>query len=119
MARYLLDPSCIIKTLWPLVMEIGRTYDHPYLNPMNTFEVQMEMSNGDKPLANARQEGGKHYSDGVSIQTWDFIIDHKLNYLEGNVIKYVDRHRKKNKKEDLLKARHYLDKLIESEYGMD
>ncbi|MFT8709475.1 MAG: DUF3310 domain-containing protein [Sporolactobacillus sp.] len=53
-----------------------------------------------------------YYTDG-GIETWDFIIDKELNFLEGNVVKYVVRWRKKNGVEDLKKARVYLDKLIE------
>jgi len=42
----------------------------------------------------------------------DFITKRKLNFYEGNVIKYIDRHRRKNGKEDLLKAREYINQLI-------
>lgn len=55
-----------------------------------------------------------HYTDG-KIEVWDFIIDKKLDYLLGNVVKYVSRAGKKNKEktlEDLQKARAYLDKKI-------
>jgi hypothetical protein len=63
--------------------------------------------------ANDRQINGTHYQG--SVQTWDYILAHDLGFLEGNVIKYVTRFRKKNGIQDLEKARHYLDKLIESE----
>lgn len=49
------------------------------------------------------------------IQPWDFIISNNLGFLEGNVIKYVTRWKLKDGMNDLLKARHYLDKLIEVE----
>ena len=62
--------------------------------------------------ANARQVGGAHYKD-KAIQPWDFIASNKLGYLEGNIIKYVSRWQDKGGIEDLRKARHYLDKLIE------
>lgn len=52
-----------------------------------------------------------HYTQG-KIECWDYIIDKDMNYLEGNIIKYVTRYKDKNGKEDLLKAREYLDKLI-------
>jgi hypothetical protein len=64
--------------------------------------------------ANDRQINGDHYQ--ASIQTWDYIVAHDLSFLEGNVIKYVTRFRKKNGLQDLEKARHYLDKLIEVEH---
>ena len=63
--------------------------------------------------ANDRQCGGSHYSK--SIQVWDFITANEIPYLEGNVIKYVSRWRDKGGVEDLRKAKHYLEKLIELE----
>ena len=55
-----------------------------------------------------------HYTQG-KIEVWDFIADQDLGFLAGNVIKYVCRYRHKgNPKQDLLKARAYLDKLIGS-----
>ena len=62
--------------------------------------------------ANARQEGGTHYKQ-LSIQPWDYIVSNNLGYLEGNVVKYVTRWQTKNGVQDLLKAKHYLDKLLE------
>lgn len=53
----------------------------------------------------------KHYTHG-KIEVWDFIIDQNMNYLEGNVCKYLCRYKAKNGLQDLLKARAYLDKLI-------
>lgn len=63
--------------------------------------------------ANKTQIAGQHYR--ASIQTWDYILAHDLGFLEGNVIKYVTRYKKKDGLQDLLKAKHYLDKLIEVE----
>jgi hypothetical protein len=62
--------------------------------------------------ANDRQEGGEHYKK-QKIQTWDYIAANGLGYFEGNIIKYVSRWKEKGGLEDLKKARHYLDKLIE------
>ena len=55
--------------------------------------------------------GGGHYD--LPIQPVDYIKANKLGFLEGNVIKYTTRYKKKNGLEDLLKARYYLDRLIE------
>lgn len=65
------------------------------------------------------QIGGDHYRT-KSIQPWDVMedwmsLDGFAGFLQGNVIKYLCRYRDKNGVEDLLKARHYLDKLIEVE----
>jgi hypothetical protein len=58
------------------------------------------------------QIGGNHYSS-MAIQPAEFIIENQLGFCEGNVIKYVTRYQAKNGVEDLRKARHYLDMLIE------
>jgi hypothetical protein len=62
--------------------------------------------------ANTTQVGGSHYKD-KGIQPWDYIAANDLGYFEGNIIKYVSRWKDKGGVEDLKKARHYLDKLIE------
>ncbi|HGM6816629.1 TPA: DUF3310 domain-containing protein [Pseudomonas aeruginosa] len=60
------------------------------------------------------QEGGAHYKD-QPIQPVQYIHANGIGYLEGNVIKYVSRWRKKNGIEDLKKAKHYIELLIELE----
>ena len=62
--------------------------------------------------ANERQHGGDHYQK-QTIQPWDYVAANGLGFFEGNVVKYVTRWRGKGGVEDLKKARHYLDKLIE------
>lgn len=62
--------------------------------------------------ANEEQVGGRHYIE-KKIQPWDFIVSNNLGFLEGNIIKYVVRYKEKGGVEDLVKASHYLDKLIE------
>ena len=61
-----------------------------------------------------KQIGGSHYSK-LKIQPVDYIIANELDYLQGNVIKYVTRFRDKNGVEDLKKAIHYIEMLIERE----
>lgn len=58
------------------------------------------------------QEGGTYYKD-MKIQPAEFIHANDIGYFEGNVIKYVSRWRNKNGIEDLKKAKHYIDLLIE------
>ena len=70
----------------------------------------------DEGNALEEQVGGNHYKD-MPIQPIEFITKNGLGFCEGNVIKYVCRYKHKNGKEDLLKARHYIDLLIELEYG--
>ena len=70
----------------------------------------------EKQVANKEQYGGSHYKT-LAIQPWDYIIQNNLGFLEGNVIKYVTRWKDKEGVQDLQKARHFLDKLIEVNGG--
>ena len=60
------------------------------------------------------QIAGSHYKN-LAIQPIEYIIANNIPYPEGNIIKYCTRWRSKNGIDDLKKARHYLDILIESE----
>lgn len=62
------------------------------------------------------QIAGDHYKSRA-IQPWDYIAANNLGYFEGNAIKYLTRWKDKGGVEDLRKARHYIDKLIELEVG--
>lgn len=61
------------------------------------------------------QVGGRHYKD-FKIQPIEFVHANSLTYMQGNIIKYICRYNFKNGKEDLLKAKHYIDMLIQLEY---
>ena len=58
------------------------------------------------------QVGGGHYKD-MKIQPVEFIVANKIAYREGNVIKYITRHEKKNGIEDVKKALHYCQMIID------
>ena len=63
------------------------------------------------------QVGGDHYKN-LPIPPTEYIMANNLNWCEGNAVKYVTRHRVKGEGlQDLLKARHYINLLIELEYG--
>ena len=67
--------------------------------------------------ANATQIGGNHYAS-KAVQPWDAMQawmsrEEFTGYLRGNVIKYMARCNDKGGIEDVRKARHYIDKLIE------
>lgn len=59
------------------------------------------------------QHGGKHYKD-LTIQPIEFIMANQLGFAEGCVVKYVTRWRYKGGMEDLRKARHFLEFILES-----
>jgi hypothetical protein len=64
--------------------------------------------------ANEMQIGGEHYK-GAQVQHWDFVVRQLQNrYLEGAITKYVLRYKTKGTPlQDLLKARHFVEKLKE------
>ena len=62
-----------------------------------------------------KQIGGQHYRS-MKLQPSVFINENKLLFAEGNAIKYICRHSLKGKKEDILKAIHYLEMIIERDY---
>lgn len=53
-----------------------------------------------------------HYD--FAIQPVEYILRNKLGFCEGNVVKYISRYQNKNGREDLMKARHYIDILIKA-----
>jgi len=63
--------------------------------------------------ANKRQVAGAHYN--APIQHWDIVQMYDLGYFDGQATKYLLRWRKKNGIEDLRKAVHFIEKLIEIE----
>lgn len=91
------------------------------MNP--TKERRVIMDNGvvaQDPLVEqtptSQQVGGTHYSS-MKIQPIDFIAVNKLGFMEGNVVKYVARHKTKNGAEDIRKAIQYLNFILQYEYG--
>jgi len=62
-----------------------------------------------------KQIGGTHYRK-MKIQPSKFVIENKLLFPEGSVIKYICRHPYKGGKEDLEKAKHFIDMIIERDY---
>ena len=63
-----------------------------------------------------KQIGGDHYKE-CKIQPVEYIQANQLDYFEGNVIKYVTRHRTKGEgKKDIEKAIHYAQLILELYY---
>lgn len=62
------------------------------------------------------QVGGCHYKTS-GMQLSEFLESNKVGFLEGNAMKYVFRHDKKNKEEDLLKAIQYIKLILKYKYG--
>ena len=65
-----------------------------------------------------KQVGGNHYAS-MAIQPVEFIVANELGFLEGNIVKYVCRHHAKNGAEDIKKAIHYCEMLLQTKYGSE
>ena len=73
---------------------------------------------GEQSFGNARFDDitkPEHYCAGFQIEPLDYILKNGLDFLEGNIIKYISRYDMKGGVKDLNKAKFYLDKLIERE----
>lgn len=79
---------------------------------INELPITMEEDEAFNALD--KQVAGNHYKD-LPIQPVEYIHANAMGYLEGNVVKYVSRWRKKNGLADLEKAKHYIELLIELE----
>ena len=64
-----------------------------------------------------KQIGGSHYKN-MKIQPAQFINENNLPFAEGNAIKYICRHKHKGEVQDLEKAKHYIDMIIERDYPL-
>ena len=84
------------------------------VRPKNTDELVKDL----KDFANRQYDDitkPEHYCAGYNIEPLDYIQKNGLDFLEGNIIKYVSRYDMKGGVKDLEKARFYLDRLIERE----
>ena len=63
----------------------------------------------------ATQQGGDHYRT-MAIQPIEYITANSLDFLQGNVVKYISRHKNKNGAADIRKAIHYCQLILELQY---
>ena len=71
-----------------------------------------------KEWEEAEKISPSYYKKGIEVT--DFILSNDLGWCEGNIVKYILRHKKKHKEnpmQDLMKAKWYLEKLIEKTKG--
>ena len=102
--------SCIrLSNFSPSMEYSGRMLD---AEEVPTAELAVNVV---KHTALDRQVGGNHYD--FPIQPIEYIYKNELNFLQGNVVKYTTRYKRKNGRQDLEKAIHNLEMLIELEYG--
>ena len=101
----------------------SKVYNKGNNRPLDTMdevayhELKSKYKNLEEKLgAYKKQIGGSHYKD-MKVQPAQFINDNKLLFAEGNAIKYICRHKHKGEVQDLEKAKHYIDMIIERDYG--
>ena len=63
----------------------------------------------------SKQHGGTHYKD-KAIQPVEYAAANELDFFQGSVVKYVTRHKEKNGAEDIRKAIHMLEFILELQY---
>ena len=90
----------------------AQTTQHAAVTSARTSTVSPPLKQSNMSEANKIQVAGSHYK-AKTIQPWDYIAANELGYFEGNIVKYVSRWRDKGGVDDLRKAQHYLQKLIE------
>ena len=78
---------------------------------MKSATLQKDMESFTFPTEQKQMKDNKTMSDNINptyyrkgIETTDYIVSHSMNYLEGNIIKYVTRYKDKGGIEDLKKA---------------
>ena len=80
-------------------------------------EEDYYFENGTKGGSLGKQVGGSHYKD-CGIQPVEYIYSNGLDFLEGNVVKYITRHRTKGDGEqDIRKVIHYAQMILQMEYN--
>ena len=78
--------------------------------------LRVEITDADYKTPLTAQVGGSHYKD-MAIQPCEYTTKNGIGHLAGDAIAYISRYRSKNGREDLEKAIHSIQLLIELEYG--
>lgn len=97
------------RLLNPISMKL---VGHSFSFYPHAFELVLEVA---KTKASDTQVGGNYYTTLV-IQPMEYSMANKLDACQHTVVKYITRFREKNGLQDLLKAKHTIDLLIEREY---
>lgn len=117
--KYLFDPEFIsLDPQYRGVISSHGNLDGCVRGPFVSGEANIQQAQPVKEAytmqqANDKQVGGTHYKS--KIQHWDYVLANEIPYLEAQIIKYLTRWRRKGGSVDLQKAKHFLEKLFESE----
>ena len=99
---------------WSAAMGDAEFYRRKYKLDRSDFQKNVSTNPGKIKWSAPSTEGDMRTPDhyDLPIQPVDYIIQNRLGFCEGNVIKYISRWQSKNGRADLLKAKHYIDILI-------
>ena len=84
------------------------------LNKEEKISQELKILKGSK--ATDKQVGGDHYKD-FKIMPVEYISKYNSYFCDGNIIKYISRHKLKNGAEDIKKVIHYAELILELQYG--
>ena len=93
------------------------TDDNPYNGKMTNYNFDRRSVNDQENIKRIQDDHifkPDHYNKS-EIEPLDYILANKLDFVEGNIIKYITRYKHKDGIKDLIKAQDYLTKLIERE----
>ena len=96
----------------------SRESHEQYMARRNAEEDLINKERFIKTKATDKQVGGNHYKD-CKIMPIEYITKNNLDFLEGNVVKYITRHKTKNGIEDIRKVIHYAELILEKKYGKE
>lgn len=88
------------------------------LNSTTSVPLQAEDTAERKVNSLSTQVGGNHYKT-MEIQPVEYILKNKLGWCEGNIVKYISRHRQKGERKDIEKVIHYAQMILDTEYPND
>ena len=86
-----------------------------FLDQNERLRVSMEHATQPAPQPNWKEKSPSHYGE-ESIQPAEYIERNGLDFFQGNVVKYVTRHKAKDGAKDIKKAIHYLEMILENQY---
>ena len=110
--KLVIDENIRNKFTGIMICDIKKNDLQTYIQHVYTYLSIYDIVEEEK---NIWEKGGSHYKN-FEIQPSKFINKNKLQLAEGNVEKYVCRHKIKGKKEDIKKAMHYLQMILERDY---
>jgi len=94
-------------------------YERADTGQIEKYRIAMVMTSSVSDVTNDTEKSIANSYSHLNIQPIDYIHQNSLDFAEGNVLKYISRHRKKGGREDVLKAMHYCQIVMQQQYGTE